>query len=252
MTRPTFVLRVRPEPGVEPIRALRAWLKNGLRAHGLRAISIEEKTTTDQPEPQTKMETLMPVDFNKVKEDEPFPAGIYHLRATLLAGAAGSEGLLKQSQNSIIQLLVLEYKVVKGPHAGRKIKDWISCELDEDQRGIAPEKLADLNTAVRLGNLKLKAILNSAHGLRADDESESAQKIRRPDSYTAFNGLVFQADVKIQPARAPYPARNAIDFVVLPGDDGYEKYASNGAGIAVVKEPKPKLLGDDMDDSIPF
>ena len=43
MERPTFVLQVRPEPGVpDVIRSLRSWLKQGLRAHGLRCVSIEE------------------------------------------------------------------------------------------------------------------------------------------------------------------------------------------------------------------
>ena len=43
MERPAFVLQVRPEPGVpDVIRSLRSWLKQGLRAHGLRCVSIEE------------------------------------------------------------------------------------------------------------------------------------------------------------------------------------------------------------------
>jgi hypothetical protein len=45
----TYVLMVRPEPGVDGIRALRAWLKRGLRDFGLRCVGItpnEEETTT--------------------------------------------------------------------------------------------------------------------------------------------------------------------------------------------------------------
>ena len=43
MERPVFALQVRPEPGVpDVIRSLRAWLKQGLRAHGLRCVSIKE------------------------------------------------------------------------------------------------------------------------------------------------------------------------------------------------------------------
>jgi hypothetical protein len=43
MERSVFVLQVRPEPGVpDVIRSLRSWLKQGLRAHGLRCVSIEE------------------------------------------------------------------------------------------------------------------------------------------------------------------------------------------------------------------
>jgi hypothetical protein len=43
MARPVYMLRVRPEPGVvDAIRALRGWLKLGLRTFGLRCVSIEE------------------------------------------------------------------------------------------------------------------------------------------------------------------------------------------------------------------
>jgi hypothetical protein len=38
----TFLLIVRPEPGVDAIRALRAWLKTGLRILKLRCVGIQE------------------------------------------------------------------------------------------------------------------------------------------------------------------------------------------------------------------
>ena len=38
--RTTYLLTVRPEPGVDEIRALRAWLKIGLRTFGLRCVGI--------------------------------------------------------------------------------------------------------------------------------------------------------------------------------------------------------------------
>jgi hypothetical protein len=38
--RTIYVLTVRPEPGVDHIRALRAWLKRGLRDFGLRCVEI--------------------------------------------------------------------------------------------------------------------------------------------------------------------------------------------------------------------
>jgi hypothetical protein len=44
-TRPTFIIVLRPKPGIDPIRALRAALKRLWRAYGLRcvSISIEER-----------------------------------------------------------------------------------------------------------------------------------------------------------------------------------------------------------------
>jgi len=40
--RPVFVLELRPEPGVDPVSALRALLKVALRRFGLRCISATE------------------------------------------------------------------------------------------------------------------------------------------------------------------------------------------------------------------
>jgi hypothetical protein len=40
--RPTFTLELRPEPGVDPVLALRALLKVTLRRFGLRCISAHE------------------------------------------------------------------------------------------------------------------------------------------------------------------------------------------------------------------
>ena len=38
--RPTFILRLRPEPGVDPIRALRHVLKRLLRDCGMRCVEV--------------------------------------------------------------------------------------------------------------------------------------------------------------------------------------------------------------------
>jgi hypothetical protein len=40
--RPTYAVTLRPEPGVDPIRALRSLLKRALRNHKLRCLSVEE------------------------------------------------------------------------------------------------------------------------------------------------------------------------------------------------------------------
>jgi hypothetical protein len=40
--RPTFVLVVRPEPGVDPVRALRGLLKLMLRRFGLRCVTYSQ------------------------------------------------------------------------------------------------------------------------------------------------------------------------------------------------------------------
>jgi hypothetical protein len=41
--RPTFVLRLRPEKGIDAIRALRHALKRLLRCYGLRCTAVEQE-----------------------------------------------------------------------------------------------------------------------------------------------------------------------------------------------------------------
>jgi hypothetical protein len=45
--RPTFVIVLRPEPGVDPVRALRAALKVLLRRFGLKALEVREQDGTE-------------------------------------------------------------------------------------------------------------------------------------------------------------------------------------------------------------
>jgi hypothetical protein len=43
--RPVFTLELRPEPGVDPVLALRALLKAALRRYGMRCTSARENIT---------------------------------------------------------------------------------------------------------------------------------------------------------------------------------------------------------------
>jgi hypothetical protein len=44
-SRPTFLIRLRAEPGIDAVRALRGFLKLALRRYGLRAIEAREERT---------------------------------------------------------------------------------------------------------------------------------------------------------------------------------------------------------------
>jgi hypothetical protein len=46
--RPVYVLELRPEPGVDPVLALRALLKITLRRFGMRCISARESAEEEQ------------------------------------------------------------------------------------------------------------------------------------------------------------------------------------------------------------
>jgi hypothetical protein len=46
--QPVFVLRLRPLPGTDAIRQLRALLKRALRSHGFKCLSVEQEQTVAQ------------------------------------------------------------------------------------------------------------------------------------------------------------------------------------------------------------
>lgn len=198
----------------------------------------------------------MPIDLTDTKSQDdrsPIPAGVYHLRAKLMPGTEGSDYMLKRAKNGVSLMLALECVVLdEGDHQGRKLWDYITCELDE--RGtITPlpqDKLQKLQTSVRLGRVKLRAIIDSAYKLDPNDKSETAQNKRRFDSYSIFDGIVFWAQVEERPARNGYRAGNDIDFIITPDLPDYPQQASS-SGTALATPP-PKKLRDDMDDEIPF
>jgi hypothetical protein len=230
-------------------RALRAWLKIGLRMYGLRCVEVRE-------EPQTK-EAVMAIDLTDTEtqrqsEDQsPIPPGVYRLRAKIKAGTEGTDHLLQRAKNGVSLMLVLECTVIKGDYRNRKIWDYITCELDE-QGVITPlpqNKLEKLQTSMRLGRNKLRAIIDSAYKLDPKDTSEAAQAKRRLDSYAAFDGIEFWAQVEERPAANGYGPSNNIDFIITPDLPDYPQEAS--APPAVVPS-KPTTRRGDMDDSIPF
>jgi hypothetical protein len=243
MARLIYTLRIRPEPRVDAIRSLRAWLKRGLRDFGLRCLSVCE-------EPQTQ-ETNMPLDLsNEPSQESPLPAGVYRLRAKLMTGTAGTDFLLKRAKNGVSLMLALECTVVGGEYSGRKVWDYISCELDLSDviTPLPQEKLEKLQTSVRLGRIKLRAIIDSACELDPNDKSEAAQAKRRSfDAYTAFDGIVFYAQLEERPAANGYRAGNNVDFIITCDLPGYPRGTSTA-----LTTPPPKNLRDEMDDEVPF
>jgi hypothetical protein len=210
--------------------------------------------------PQTQ-EAKMPIDLTDTKpQSSPIPPGIYRLRAKLMAGIAGTEHLLKRAKNGVQLMLALECTVLEEhpayeqnrEHRGRKVWDYITCELDE-QGVITPlpqDKLQKLQTSVRLGRNKLRAIIDSAHKLDPNDKSEAAQAIRRRfASYADFDGIVFWAQLQERPAANGYRAGNNIDFIITPDLPDYPQEASApppASGSAAVA-----IRARYMDDEIP-
>src|SRR5262245_40251529 len=120
--------------------------------------------------------------------DDLIPAGtIAALELTIRPGNAGDGGLLTRSRNGDCEMLDLELVVIDGPHAKRKL--WERMVID----GITDGH----NKATEISRGKLRAILESARGIKPDDLSPEARKARTAD-LSEFHGLKFVARIGVE------------------------------------------------------
>jgi hypothetical protein len=155
-------------------------------------------------------------DFNDAPEqrsDELIPAGTTAvLQIKVRPGNAGEGGLLVRSKSGECEMLDLEFTVVDGPHRKRKL--WANWVLSGTTSGH--------ETAAEISNGRLRAVLESARGVKPDDMSDAARKKRMAD-LVDFDGLRFIARIGIEKGKAKdngtgenYPDRNTIAQVVTP------------------------------------
>jgi hypothetical protein len=151
-------------------------------------------------------------DFNNAEAQREFSAipdgTICVLHMTVRSGNAGEGGWLRRSKDGASEGLDAEFTVVAGPYAKRKL--WTLFTLSGPTDGHL--------TAGRISASKLRAILESARGIKPSDQSETAVKARSVGSFGEFDGLRFMARIGVEPAQGNYKAKNEIDHVITPDD----------------------------------
>ena len=131
-----------------------------------------------------------------------------HIRA----GDVGEDGLLTRSKDGGCEMLVSELTIVDGPYKGRKLFErWILAGTTDGHA-----KSADINRST------LKAILDSALGLKPDDLSPQARAARTVD-LKQFEGMSFIGRIGIEKGRPRndgsgenWPDKNILAGVVTP------------------------------------
>jgi hypothetical protein len=133
---------------------------------------------------------------------------VLHIRA----GDVGEDGMLKRSKDGGCEMLDCEFTVVDGPYKGRKF--WERMILAGITDGHA--KSAEINRGT------LKAILDSALGLKPDDASPQARAARTV-SLKQFEGMAFIAKIGIEKGAAKndgggenWPDKNILAGVITP------------------------------------
>ena len=134
------------------------------------------------------------------------------VQVTIRPGGAGEGGLLKRSKDGGCEMIDAEFVVVDGPHAKRKL--WENLIVSGTTDGHT--KAAEISRG------RLRAILESARGIKPNDTSKEAREARTAE-LGDFDGLRFIAKIGIEKGRPKndgsgesYPDRNTIAAVITP------------------------------------
>jgi hypothetical protein len=131
----------------------------------------------------------MPYDYTDAPppQFELIPDTVAGVSIHIRAGNVGEDGMLKRSANGECEMLDLEFTVIDGPYKGRKFWRYLILTGTTDgQKKMAVDSLG-----------VLKAILDSALGLKPNDVSAEARAARTV-SVKKFEGMNFIAKIGIE------------------------------------------------------
>lgn len=152
----------------------------------------------------------MAYDFNTASEQrgsDLIPDGtIAPVHLTIRPGNSGEGGWLKRSKAGDSEAIDCEFTVTEGPNAKRKF--WTLFTIQGTTEG--HQKAADFSAS------RIRAILESAQGVRPDDESDSAKNMRRINSWANLNNVRFIAKIGIEKGKDGYKDKNILAEVITP------------------------------------
>jgi hypothetical protein len=159
----------------------------------------------------------MTIDLNAASEQrstDVIPTGtIVALQLNIKPGGAGDGGWLTRAANGASEGLQCEFTVTEGEHAKHKIF----------QRLTLQGKTPGHEEAGKISFNLLRAILESARGIKPNDTSDAAQTARKVSDWGEFDGLRFLAQVGVEPPRDGYAAKNKILSVITPEKQFWRK-----------------------------
>jgi hypothetical protein len=157
----------------------------------------------------------MPYDYSDAQPPRDFeliPNGtIVTVAMHVRAGNVGEDGMLKRSKTGDAEMLDVEFVVVDGEFAKRKF--WQNFTLSGSTDGHA--KAAEISRST------LRAIIESARGIKPDDMSDQARKARTV-RLRDFDNLTFIAKIGVEKGRpkndgsGDWPDRNTLAAVITP------------------------------------
>jgi hypothetical protein len=159
-----------------------------------------------------------------------------HIRA----GGAGEDGMLKRTKAGDAEMLDIEFIVVDGPYKGRKFWEYLILSGTTDGHA----KSVDINRGT------LKAIIDSAKGLKPDDIGVEARAARTV-SLKDFEGMTFIGRIGVEKGKAKadgsgdWPDKNILAAVITPDKKDWHPVEQqppfNGGGGASTTPSTPAL-----------
>jgi hypothetical protein len=160
-------------------------------------------------------------DTGTQKNFDVIPDGtVATVRMTIRPGGAGEGGWLKRAKDGASEYLDCEFVVLDGPYAKRKF--WMRFTVAGTTKG--HDEAADISRRT------FRAMLDSVHGLRPDDETDTSKLARRIASWGNLDGISFIAKLGVEPPQNGYKAKNKLDRVITPDEKDWH---------SVPQTPKP-------------
>jgi len=152
----------------------------------------------------------MSLNFNDAGPQKSFDAiphgTVATVHLTVRPGNAGDGGWLRRSNDGRSEGLDCEFTVTDGDY--RKRKFWGLFTVAGTTDGHAE--------AADISRRRFRAILESARGIRPDDQSEAAAKARQIASYGDLDGLRFMARIGIEKGTGDYTDKNVLLEAITP------------------------------------
>jgi hypothetical protein len=175
----------------------------------------------------------MTVDLNEAggqREFDLIPADtIASLAIKVRGGGAGPDGTLRRSKDGKSEGLDLELTVTDGEYVKRKL--WFLLTLQGETEGH--------KEAGHIAAATLRAIVESARGIRPDDQSEVAKQQRRLNSYLDLDGMCFVGRIGVVPAKNGYDPKNKLSSVITPDMKAWKKPDQSTAPAPAAKSAQP-------------
>lgn len=157
------------------------------------------------------------MDFNQAEKHKPpqnlIPKNtIVPVHMTIRPGGAGPGGWLKRNKDGTCMMLDCEFTVTDGDYARRKF--WTMLVVEGETEG--QQKASDITRSM------IRAMLESARGVKPDDESETAVTARRIDGFADLDNLRFLAVVGVRKQEG-YDDKNSLAAIVTPDRKDWRK-----------------------------